>query len=54
MKKDERFVEAVVELKKMVEEDCFGSIQFNFQEGIAVNWKKELTGRFVDGLKKSE
>lgn len=54
MKKDERFRDCIIELKKMVDENSFGSIQFHFQEGFCVNFKKELTGRFLDTKQESE
>lgn len=54
MSKDNRFTQAVIELKKMVEENSFGSIQFNFQNGLLVNFKKELTGKFIDDSEKAK
>lgn len=54
MKKDDRYVKAVIELKKMVDDNAFGSIQFNFQDGVLINFKKELTGKFIDEPVKQE
>jgi hypothetical protein len=48
MKKDDYFVKAVNELRKMVDDSAYGNIQFNFQNGVLVNYKKETTGKFID------